>query len=89
MSATTHDLDRSAAMERIAAKRPKSGLSKTLIYLVLIILGAGSILPLLWMFSTSLKQTQTLYNFPPQFFPEHPTFSNYTDLFHRGAWGFI
>ena len=58
-------------------------------YLILGILALTSILPLVWMVSTSLKKSNAFYIFPPQFFPDEPTLSNYTDFFERGAWRFI
>lgn len=54
-------------------------------YVILAALSALSILPLLWMITTSLKETQSLYVFPPEFIPTHPTFSNYTALFSQAA----
>ncbi len=63
--------------------------AKTLVYLVLAVLGAGSILPMLWMFSTALKRTDAFYSYPPRLLPENPTFGNFTDFFNRGAWHFI
>jgi len=54
-------------------------------YIILAALSALSALPLLWMITTSLKETQSLYVFPPQFIPTHPTLSNYTALFSQAA----
>jgi multiple sugar transport system permease protein len=54
-------------------------------YIILSLLGAGTVLPLLWMFSTAFKQTSAFYVYPPSFFPEHPTLSNFTDVFKLGA----
>ncbi len=54
-------------------------------YIILGILSVVSILPLLWMVTTSLKETQTLFSFPPEFFPTHPTLVNYDTLFSQTA----
>ena len=51
-----------------------------LMYLLLIIMGAVSLVPLLWMVSTSFKDTKDLYRYPPQFIPPEPTLANYMDL---------
>jgi len=59
------------------------------VYLILAALGAGSILPLLWMFSTSLKETEAFYIYPPQIIPENPTLNNFTEFFDRGAMRFV
>lgn len=58
-------------------------------YLLLIVLGAVSLLPLLWMVSTSLKTTNALYVFPPQFIPEDPTLENYRKFFERDGWTYV
>lgn len=73
---------------RVAA-RPRAavrlrGLRRAaLSYVLLALLSGISLLPLLWMLSTSLKETQSLYVFPPQFVPAHPTLINYATLFQR------
>jgi multiple sugar transport system permease protein len=71
------------------SRRSRLASSQLAAYLVLILLGATSVLPLLWMLATSLKQTQAFYVFPPQLLPRHPTLANYRDFFHQGAWRFI
>ncbi len=58
-------------------------------YLLLIVLGAVSLLPLLWMVSTSLKTTNALYVFPPQLIPEDPTLENYRKFFARDGWTYV
>jgi ABC-type glycerol-3-phosphate transport system permease component len=63
--------------------------SKIAGYIVLTILGLGSVLPLLWMLSTAFKQTEAFYVYPPKFLPDNPTVANFTDFFGRGAWRFI
>ncbi|MCC6945256.1 MAG: carbohydrate ABC transporter permease [Thermomicrobiales bacterium] len=52
-------------------------------FALLLILGAASLLPLLWMVSTSLKTTNALYVFPPQLIPDDPTLENYRKFFAR------
>lgn len=50
-----------------------------------VLLGAGAVvylLPLLWMFTTSLKSSQGVLSFPPQFFPSEFNWKNYPD-----GWG--
>jgi ABC-type glycerol-3-phosphate transport system permease component len=51
-----------------------------LAHLALILVGAISLLPLLWMVSTSFKDTMQLYQYPPQFIPSEPTVMNYLEL---------
>ena len=58
-----------------------NNLSKFTIYAFLILIGIFSIFPFLWMITTSLKNTHSLYTFPPEFIPKSPTFDNYFRLF--------
>jgi ABC-type glycerol-3-phosphate transport system permease component len=80
---------RPAVREQAVPRRRTSPWGKATTYVVLILLGAGSILPLLWMLSTSFKQTEAFYVYPPQFIPENPTLVNYVEFLSRGAWRFI
>ncbi len=47
-----------------------------LVTLALIMLG-----PFLWMIVTSLESPEVLVQFPPQFIPRNPRFSNYSEVF--------
>ena len=38
-------------------------------------------LPLIYLVATAFKPLDELYLFPPRFFPENPTFENFSDLF--------
>src|SRR5262249_20114239 len=44
---------------------------------VLIVAGLAFLLPFLWMISTSLKDDQHIFVFPPQWIPDPAVFSNY------------
>jgi multiple sugar transport system permease protein len=58
--------------------------------LVMGLLCAGSILaltPLVWMVSASVMRPGEASEFPPPFWPSHPTLSNYMDLFTRLSLG--
>ena len=79
-------LDSGSVAARARTARRRWPLSRAGTYAVLVLLGAGSILPVLWMLSTSFKDTKAFYVFPPQFIPDNPTFENYTTFFDRGAW---
>lgn len=52
-------------------------------YLLLLIGGAVSVLPMIYMLSTSLRPNGALYEFPPHFFPRlsEITFENYQYIF--------
>ncbi|MEO0378108.1 MAG: carbohydrate ABC transporter permease [Cyanobacteria bacterium P01_A01_bin.17] len=46
------------------------------------------LLPLLWLVSTSFKSpTENIFQFPPQFFPESPTFGNFIRVWETNPFG--
>ena len=49
----------------------------------LLVFGALSLIPLLWMVSASFMATGEASSFPPALVPHHPTFEHYRDLFGR------
>ncbi|MCY3800770.1 MAG: carbohydrate ABC transporter permease [Chloroflexi bacterium] len=57
------------------------GVRATGIYVVLALMGITSLLPFFWMLSSSLKDRESLFEYPPQFIPAEPTLANYTFLF--------
>lgn len=84
MSETTLTLrqDVSAALSRADRLRQFSRAgSKLLLYLLLIISAAIMIVPFVWMISTSLKNSQYVLAFPPQFIPRPITLDSYRRLF--------
>ena len=64
-------------------KLTKRSASLAVQYLLLLIGGAVSILPMVYMVSTSLKPNGALYEFPPRFLPtlEELTAENYQYIF--------
>lgn len=46
-------------------------------YILLVLASAAFILPLLWMFTTSLKSSTSVLEFPPRFFPNEYHWENY------------
>ena len=57
------------------------------LHAALIVFGALSLFPLLWMVSASFMSTGEATTFPPPFVPSRPTLSHYGDLFRRLALG--
>jgi len=53
-------------------------------FLVLLMLVIFSVLPFVWMFSTSFKGTDEVYTSPPTWIPAHPTLSSYRYILQRG-----
>lgn len=52
-------------------------ISKFLIYFLLLISAIITLIPLIWMVSTSLKSTESVFTFPIQWIPEEFNFENY------------
>lgn len=53
------------------------------LHLALVVFGALSLLPLLWMLSASFMQQGEATTFPPPVLPHHPTLAHYRNLFGR------
>jgi multiple sugar transport system permease protein len=52
-----------------------------LVYAVLVLLAIAAIMPLYWMFTTSLKGQASYMAQPPEMFPADPTLANFEQLF--------
>ena len=59
--------------------------SNILRYVLLLLGGAVSVMPMIYMISTSLKPNGALYEFPPKFFPvlDTITLENYVYIFSQ------
>lgn len=66
-----------AKMKKVAANAVR--------YILLLVGGAVSVMPMIYMISTSLKPNGALYEFPPRFFPsaEELTAENYVYIFQQ------
>jgi len=66
-------------------KNRKKLVSNLIRYLLLLVGGAVSVMPLIYMLSTSLRPNGALYEFPPRFFvePSEITFENYQYIFQQ------
>jgi multiple sugar transport system permease protein len=73
-----------AAQPEPAAVPPKNRKigRKTLAYLALALLAGLALIPFLWMLSTSLKNLDEVFLFPPKWIPSKLQFRNYTSLWH-------
>lgn len=58
-------------------------LSKTAVYILLTIGALVMIIPFVWMLSTSLKDQQQLFAWPPSWLPNPFIWKNYTDVWTR------
>jgi multiple sugar transport system permease protein len=57
--------------------RSSAVVGRVIIYILLIGLSVSFVLPFLWMISTSLKQSQDVFTYPPSFFPNSFEWQNY------------
>ena len=69
-------------MERVRSYPSRKRRERTVdivCFILVIILAAGAMLPIWWIFRSSLMTNAELYAFPPAFFPSQWLFSNYVD----------
>ena len=43
-----------------------------------------TVFPLIWLFLTSIKSKKEMYNFPVEYWPDHPTLINYQEVINHG-----
>jgi multiple sugar transport system permease protein len=64
--------------------KKKAFLSKTIIYIILILLAAFMIVPFIWMLSASIKSDREVFQMTPfVLIPENPKYSNYQDIWTK------
>lgn len=57
-------------------------------YALLSAIAVLMLLPLFWLFSTSLKSpTENIFQFPPQFLPQQPTLENFVKVWNTNPFG--
>lgn len=66
----------------------KSSLNKIAAYMVLILMSIVSLVPFLWMVSTSLKSQKEIFVFPPKWIPSVLNWKNYQQAWHAGGLDF-
>lgn len=65
-------------------------LSKTVIYILLILLSVIFIIPFVWLVSSSLKTNADIFVTPPKWIPDPPIWKNYPDVIHAVPfWNFV
>ncbi|WP_319415231.1 carbohydrate ABC transporter permease [Marispirochaeta aestuarii] len=69
----------SFSAEGIRSRRRQEKAANAATLVILIILGALVLLPVWWMFRSSLMTNKELYAYPPDFFPDRWLFSNYRE----------
>ena len=63
------------------SKSVRTGLQTLATYCVILFFAVLTLIPFLWMLSTSLKTREQLYVFPPQWIPSPIDFESYRILF--------
>lgn len=63
--------------------KKKLNMKKILVYILLFIGALIMLVPFIWMVSTSFKNTQEVFTFPPQLFGERIVWENYTQISDR------
>ncbi|WP_097005907.1 carbohydrate ABC transporter permease [Lacrimispora amygdalina] len=58
-------------------------ISRSLLYVVLLILTAAMLVPFAWMLSASLKLDKDVFIFPIQWIPQNPRWMNYIDIWTK------
>jgi multiple sugar transport system permease protein len=74
-------------MSRGGSRAREARVQSILLHAALLVFGAMSLLPLLWMLSASFMATGEASTFPPPLLPHRPTLVHYADLFGRLALG--
>jgi len=67
--------------------RKVSPIEQVTVHGLLIIWLLISVIPFVWMLSTSFKGPEEIFIFPPRWIPRNPTFNNYIDLFQNMNFG--
>lgn len=70
MAVTTRSTHRSLSRRRFDGQR-------LVVYLLLIVVIVGFMVPFVWMLSTALKPIGEIFTFPPRVIPENPTLDNF------------
>lgn len=74
---TSEAVTRSSSSARKLANRPQRVAGRALLHVALILGGLLMIAPLAWMLSTSLKQPEQIFIYPPQWIPRPVAWENY------------
>ncbi len=61
----------------------KNIIGKVILYIVLILLAIGMLVPFAWMISASLKAEKDVFSFPIQWIPTNPKWANYVTIWKK------
>lgn len=75
-------------MNQSIRRSQSEGIRLVLTYSLLSIIAIAMLLPLLWLMSTALKApSENIFQFPPRFWPEHPTLENFVRVWQSQPFG--
>jgi multiple sugar transport system permease protein len=60
-----------------------NGVSRSLVYIFLILIAFSMLIPFAWMLSSSLKLSKDVFTFPMRWVPENPRWKNYSDIWTK------
>lgn len=68
-------------------KTPQYFIGKFFKFLLLVFFVVYTLFPLVWLLLTSIKSKKEMYNFPLEYWPDHPTLINYQEVMGMGNFG--
>ncbi len=68
---------------------PRRALERSLIYFVLVVLAGVTVLPIIWLFISSLKLETELVRWPIVWFPKVPQWNNYVEVLTNPRYGIL
>ena len=73
----------------VKGKKDPLGIALSILkFIILSVFLVIVLFPFIWMFITSIKETQAeIYSFPIKYWPDHPSFANYIRIFKVGNFG--
>lgn len=66
-----------------STRRTRTFVARLVVYLAMIVLSLAVLIPFIWMISTSLKSSSTMWSFPPKWIPKPFEWKNYSQAFHE------
>ena len=76
-----------ASGTRAATRRPGPSLYLIAIYAILVLAALIALVPFFYVISTSLKDTYSLFKYPPEWIPSQPTLENFRSLLEENPFG--
>lgn len=72
-----------AMKRKLSMEKILTTVRRIFIHLLLFVGIAITLAPFIWMISTSFKSSESVFTFPPQWIPKHPTIEQYQALFRE------